>query len=647
MTWDGGWSGRDWGGGGGRGGGGRGGPGRDGHGGRGSLAASDEDLGKAFDWRIMRRLFAYMVPFKRRASFGVAAMLLLQATHIAQPLLEGWAIDRIVAGDQGGLFRVGGIYGVTIFLSWTAQYQQVYQMTWVGQHVLYQVASDMFNHIVRLSPSFFDGNETGRIMSRVQSDVNLLRQLLGSGIVVALGNLLLLFGIIATMFVVNWRLAAITATVMPLFAITLFVWQKFARRRFRRARATISEVNASLQENVSGVRVIQSLGREQRNSQEFSETSTANLEANLGASRLSAATQPIVEITSALALALVVFFGGSMVIDGDLSIGLLFAFTRYVNRLFDPLRQLTQEYNQLQRATVAAERIFELLDTEREIKDAPDAIELSAVAGQVTYDHVSFGYGPEVEVLHDFSLDVQPGERVAFVGQTGAGKSTLVSLLLRFYEVSGGAVRVDGHDIRDVTLESLRHQTGVVLQEPVLFAGTVADNLRFGRPQATDAEVQRAAEAVGADEIIGRMAHGLETPVHERGVGLSIGERQLIAFARALIAQPRILILDEATANLDTRTESIVQRGIRELTQGRTALIIAHRLSTIRDADRIVVLEQGRIVEEGNHEALIEKRGVYYRLYSLAFQQAGAGEASAAATALGGETPAAGGPAAG
>ena len=609
MSWGGGWGGRGGGGGGG------------GH--RGSLATSEEELGKAFDWRLLRRLLAYLAPFRRRALFGVAAMLVLQATQLAQPLLEGWAIDRIVAGDRNGLFTVAGIYLASLFLAWMAQYQQVHQMTWAGQHVLYQIASDMFNHIVRLSLSFFDRNETGRIMARVQSDVNVLQQLLGSGLIMALGNLLLLAGIVVTMFLVNWRLAALTTTVIPVFILILLVWQKYARRRFRQARATISQVNASLQENVSGVRVIQSLGREERNFREFEEANTANLEANLGASRVAAATQPLVEIVSAAALALVIFFGGSMVIDGDMSIGLLFAFTRYVNRFFEPVRMLTQEYSQLQRSSVAAERIFEILDTEQDVKDAAAAVELPPVVGGVNYDHVRFGYLPEIEILHDFTLDVRPGERVAFVGQTGAGKSTLISLLMRFYDVTDGAIRVDGHDVRDVTMASLRRQIGVVLQEPVLFAGTIADNIRYGRPEATDEEVVAAARAVGASEIIERMEHGFATPVNERGVGLSIGERQLLAFARALLADPRILILDEATASLDTTTEAIVQRGIRELTQGRTTLIIAHRLSTIRDADRIVMLDLGRIIEEGNHDSLIERRGAYYRLYSLGFQETG------------------------
>jgi ABC-type multidrug transport system fused ATPase/permease subunit len=501
-----------------------------------------------------------------------------------------------------------------------ASYQQSYQMARVGQFVLYDLASDMFRHIAHLSLAFFDHNETGRIMARVQNDVTVLQNFLSQGLISTLGNGLQIFGILAVMFTINWRLAALTSTSMPVFALALFIWQAFSRKTFRQARATISVVNASLQENVSGVRVIQSMGREGENSRRFDEANTRNLEANLDAGRVAAAAQPIVEFTSAMSMLLVLVFGGRMVIHNSLTIGGLFSFTLFVDRFFDPIRIITQQYNQLQRSTVAAERIFEILDTEQEVRDAPDAYDLVRVDGRVTYDHVQFAYVPGVNIFEDLNIDIQAGERVALVGQTGAGKSTIVSLLMRFYDVTGGRLLVDGHDIRDVTMKSLRQQMGIVLQDPVLFSGTIAHNIRYARPDATDAEVEQAARDVGLHEAILKMDAGYETVVNERGIGLSIGQRQLISFARVLIADPRILILDEATASLDTATELVVQTAIKRITEGRTAIIIAHRLSTIRDADRIIVLEHGKVIEEGNHQELMSLRGAYYRFYSLGFR---------------------------
>ncbi len=587
---------------------------------RGALAMSDEDLGKVFDWGLVKRLLGYVRPYKKHASLGVLAMIAYQAMYIAQPYIPALAFKEIQHGNESGLFTVVGAFFVTALLSWMAQYQQVYHMTFVGQYVLYDIASGMFRRISDLSMSFFDSNETGRIMSRVQSDVTVMQNFLSQGLISTIGNMFSVVGILVVMFVLNWRLAALTSVSLPLFVAALLVWQGFSRRSFRRARATISVVNASLQENVSGVRVIQSMGRETTNSSRFDAANNANLQANLGAGRVSAAAQPIVELTSALSLIMVLGFGGGMVIRGSMDLPVLVGFLLYIDRLFDPVRQITQQYNQLQRSTVAAERIFEILDTKSDVNDRPGAATITETRGHITFDHVRFGYVPGVDIFQDLSIDIPPGQRVAIVGQTGAGKSTIVSLLLRFYDVTGGAILLDGHDIRDITMQSLRRQMGIVLQDPVLFSGSVAHNIRYGRPDATDEEVVEAARAVGLHESITRMAQGYDTPINERGIGLSIGQRQLISFARVLISDPSVLLLDEATASLDTSTELVVQTAIQRIAEGRTTIIIAHRLSTIRDADRIIVLEHGQIIEQGNHAELIDLKGAYHKLYSMAFE---------------------------
>ena len=594
---------------------------------RNLLAHLDEDEVGRFDLHMIRRYGPYVAPYRWAAVASAVLMILYTAANLATPYLIGVAIDQFIKHDNlSGLGVICGALLAVNVVQWQAQYWQVWTMSWAGQGMLYRLSSDMFAHLQRLSLSFFDRTEVGRVMSRLQSDIAVLETMLSSGLLSILGSLIALVGIIAIMVGMNAALALVSFAVLPVMIGIAAFWQRFAQRSFRRTRAAISLVNSTLQENISGMRVIQSLAREDRNRAEFDDLNHYNLDTNLEAARISSFILPLVEVVAAVAIALVVVYGGILVSHGHLTVGVLVAFTLYINRFFDPIRDLTQQYTQLQRASVASERIFQILGLEIEVTDKPDAMDLPPIVGEVEFRHVAFEYDPGVPVLYDLDLRIEAGQTAAIVGPTGAGKSTIAGLLQRFYDVQAGAVLVDGHDVRDVTQRSLRSQIGVVLQEPFLFTGTIRENIRYGRLNATDLEVEEAAKVVGAHELIARLPTGYETPIRERGQNLSVGQRQLISFARALLANPRVLILDEATANIDTFTELLVQRGLRRLLQGRTALVIAHRLSTIKGADLIVVLNAGRIVERGSHAELLARDGAYASLYAMGFRHAAGGD---------------------
>ena len=585
---------------------------------RGRLGSDREEYedGRVYDHEVVRRLFTYLRPHRPRFLIILTAVMVYTGTVVALPWMIARIIDQYVrAGNLSGLNVVVLIFIGVALLQYGSQYIHLRTMSFVGQRVLYDLRVGLFSHLQGLSMKFYNRNEVGRVMSRVQNDVSQLQEFL-SIVIITIADVLSLTGIITAMVLMNARLAVVTLSVIPVLIVMMAIWQRFARRAFMRARRAISVVNGSLQENITGVRVIQSMNREKANIRSFGDANSENLGANLAAVRMQAILFPSVEFLSAFSLALVIVFGGSLALDNAIEIGVLVAFALYIQRFFEPVLNLTMQYGSLQRAMASGSRIFELMDVESDVVDRPGSRDVDTVSGDVRFEDVSFHYIEGEPVLEHVNLHIPAGHTVALVGPTGAGKTTVVSLLMRLYDVSEGRVLLDGVDIRDITLDSLSKHTSVVAQEPFLFSGTIRENIRYNSVDATDEDVIRAATAVGAHDFIMRMEHGYSTPLQERGGNLSVGQRQLISFARALAADPAILLLDEATANIDTHTEMLIQRALHELLRGRTAIVVAHRLSTIRNADRIVVLDQGQIMEEGRHDELIAGGGLYASLHS-------------------------------
>jgi len=586
-----------------------------GPGGPGGRFDSDEVLGKIYDSRVITKLPKYLLPVKKWIGIGALGMLVSALTTLATPYLVALATNDIVAGNLGGLNIIAIIFVAISVVMWFGGYWQNLYLSYAGQSVIYRMRTELFAHLHNLSLSFFDTHKVGKLMSRVQNDVQQLQELVTQGILSLITSLLTLVGIAAIMITMNWKLGLIMLTMVPVMIAGVWIWQKYARRAFIRVRTAIATVNSQLQEDIAGVRVVQSLSRENENMGQFDQVNRAHLDANVTAVKLEAVMMPMINILTGVSFALVLIVGGFQVLDGAMEVGFLMGFLMYVQRFFDPILELSMQYTELQRAMASGARIFELIEVQPEIQDRPGAVDLPPIRGEIEFQNVSFGYEPDKDVLHDINLTVKPGETVAIVGQTGSGKSSLVSLTDRFYEIDKGTLTIDGHDIRDVTQQSLRRQIAIVPQDPILFTGTIEENIKYGKMNATHEEMVEVAKMVGAHSFISRLDKGYETPVGQRGMSLSAGQRQLVCLARAILSDPRILILDEATSNVDTHTERIMQRALRKLTKGRTCLTIAHRLSTVTGADRIIVLDKGKIVEEGSHKELLAKHGLYHKMF--------------------------------
>ena len=583
------------------------------------ISFEEEMFGAAFDGRVVRRFWAFVTPYRRRVWIGVAAVLVFTLTQVAIPLALRYAIDDSLVGGDSGVealrWIVAAFFGV-IALNYASNFVQEFVVGRISGSVLFDLRRAMYRHLQHVSLSFMDRTEVGRLMSRLQGDVNALQEFLETSIF-AIGDFVLLIGIVTVLLALDLELGLLTLAVVPVLIAVRIVWLPRARRAFLRARETSSIVNGALAENVHGIRTIQEMGREAVNFQLFDDKAKDNLNAHLRGSKFSSVMIPIVDTLTGIAMAVVIVVGGGMVLERELELGVMVAFLFYVQRFFDPIRSLTIQYSIMQRAMAAGQRIFEVLDVPIEVRDRSDTARLPRAARAIELDDVTFGYVPGHPVLRNVSLRVEPGETVALVGPTGSGKTSITALVHRFYDVWSGAVRIGGHDVRDVRQSDLGAHVAMVLQEPFLFTGSVYDNIRYNKADATRVEVEAAARAVGAHDFIGRLPEGYDTVLDQRGGNLSLGQRQLLSFARALVADAPILVLDEATANVDSYTERQIQRALAHLLAGRTAIVIAHRLATIRGADRILVLRDGELVEQGTHDELIELAGLYARLYRL------------------------------
>lgn len=603
-------------------------------------AVEDDTLtAPGYDWTLFRRLLSYLRPHLAAASAALALIVAMSGLDLVPPYLTKVAIDRYIAQkDAAGLAGVAGLYLLVLVLAWAVRFAQTYIMQMTGQRIMQDMRREIFAHLQRLHVAFFDRNPVGRLMTRVTTDVDAVNELFTSGVVSVFGDLFALVGIMAVMLALDWRLALVTFSVIPLFFAVTNWFRKGARQSFRETRKWIARINAFLQENLAGMSVVQLFRREQRNREAFARINRRHYDANMQAIFYYAVFYPAIEFLAALATALILLYGGGQVLRGGVTLGVLVAFIQYSERFWRPISDLSEKFNVLQAAMAASERIFGLLDTQPLVVGPEAPFRPAQVAGAVALEGVWLTYGtgraPKAKapgdeeaaagegenwVLKDIDLTVEPGRSVALVGATGAGKTSIISLLMRFYDVQRGRVSVDGVDVREWDPRRLRSAMALVLQDVHLFSGTIASNMRLGS-DIPDARVRAAAEAVSAHRFIEALPRGYDTEVKERGATLSMGQKQLLSFARALAHDPRVLILDEATSSVDTETEQMIQQALKVLLKGRTAIVIAHRLSTVQNVDEIVVMHKGRIRERGNHQELLARRGMYWRLYQLQYK---------------------------
>jgi ATP-binding cassette, subfamily B, multidrug efflux pump len=586
----------------------------------------DEILGKAYDAVLMRRLIGYLRPYRAQVAVAFVAITVGAAMALAQPYLMKLAIDQHIATRQlEGLPGLAVTYVAVLVLAFAAEYTQTWTMQLTGQRIMFDMRMAIYRHLQRLDVRYYDRNPVGRLMTRVTSDVDVLNDLFTSGVVTIFGDVFTLIGIMGVMLGMNWRLALVAFAVLPLIALVTQWFRRNVRESYRIVRGWIARINAFLQENITGMSTVQLFRREALNFERFDEIDRKHRDANINSIFYYAVFYPAIEAISALASALIIWYGGASVLRGALSLGALAAFLQYSQRFFRPISDMSEKFNILQSAMASSERIFKLLDEPVHIESPLKPKTLVAPQGHIVFDHVWFAYNTPADgepewVLKDVSFEVRPGERVGIVGATGSGKTTLISLLLRFYDVQRGRITIDGVDIRMVDLEKLRAFFSLVLQDVHLFSGTIADNIRLGNPAVTDRHLRDAARAVHADRFIERLPKGYQAPVAERGSTLSVGQKQLLSFARALAFNPRVLILDEATSSVDTDTEILIRDALATLMAGRTTIAIAHRLSTIQDMNKILVLHKGVLRESGTHQELLAERGIYFKLFELQYK---------------------------